>query len=59
MTEIEKVRKRLLELTRACNTTRGEEREKLLVEKEKVWQQYDKMRKQKWREEEERWTKRN
>ena len=54
MTEIEKVRNRLLELTRACNTTRGEEREKLLVEKEKVWQQYDKMRKQKWREEEER-----
>lgn len=54
MIEIEKVRKRLLELTRAVNTTKGEEREKLLVEKEKVWQQYDKMRKQKWREEEER-----
>lgn len=54
MSEIRKLRNKLLELTRAVNTTRGEEREKLLVEKEKVWQQYDKMRKQKWREEEER-----
>ena len=54
MNDIEKVRNRLLELTRVCNTTKGEEREKLLAEKEKVWQQYDKMRKQKWREEEER-----
>lgn len=54
MTEINKVRNRLLELTRACNTTKGEEREKLLIEKEKVWQEYDKLRKKKWREEEER-----
>lgn len=55
MQEIEKVRKRLLELTRAVNRARGEEKERLAEEKEKVWQQYDKMRKQKWREEEERW----
>ena len=54
MTEIEKVRKRLLELTRAVNQAKGEEKEKLVEQKEIVWQQYDKMRKQKWREEEER-----
>lgn len=54
MTELEKTRKELMKLTRAVNTTRGEEKAKLIEKKEKVWQQYDKMRKQKWREEEER-----
>ena len=54
MQDINKVRNRLLELTRAVNQAKGEEKEKLVEQKEIVLQEYDKMRKQKWREEEER-----
>lgn len=52
MTEIEKVRKRLLELTRAVNQAKGEEKEKLVEQKEIVLQEYYKLRSKKWREEE-------
>ena len=55
MTEIEKVRKELLKLTRAVNQAKGEEKAKLVEQKEIVLQKYYKLRSKKWREEEERW----
>ena len=54
MTEIEKVRNRLLELTRAVNQAKGKEKKKLVDEKEIVLQEYYKLRSKKWRDEEER-----
>lgn len=54
MSNIKQLRARLWELARLTNQAKGEEKQRLIEEKEKVWQQYDKMRKQKWREEEER-----
>lgn len=54
MTEIEKVRKELLKLTRAVNQAKGEEKAKLVEQKEIVLQKYYKLRSKKWREEEER-----
>ena len=46
MTDIEIVRNRLLELTRTVNKAKGEEKEKLAEEKEKVYQQYIKMKRE-------------
>ena len=54
MQDINKVRNKLLELTRAVNQAKGEEKEKLVEQKEIVLQEYYKLRSKKWREEEER-----
>lgn len=53
MSELEKLRNKLLELTRAVNTTRGEEKAKLIEEKEIILEKYNQMKK-KVREDEER-----
>ena len=46
MTEIEKVRNRLLELTRAVNQAKGEEKQRLVEEKEKVMREYYKLKRE-------------
>ena len=54
MTELEKTRKELLKLTRAVNQAKGEEKAKLVKQKEIILQKYYDLRSKKWREEEER-----
>ena len=54
MEDIKKVRNKLLELTRAVNQAKGEEKEKLVEQKEIILKQYYKLKKQKQREDEER-----
>ena len=54
MTEFEKKRRELWDITKRMNQSKGEEHEKLKEEHEKVWQEFDQLRKKKWREEEER-----
>lgn len=46
MSNIKQLRARLWELAMLVNQAKGEEKQRLT--KEKVWQQYDKMRKQRW-----------